>query len=152
MRIVVVLAVLSTLELVLMLSCYHCVSQLPLEGIDDDARLAFKELVFQRYNVPPSHEFCDDSTTYDFYTAETQQCDDTDNCVKLAIVQQKLSFVMRGCLSQLLRPNYYLSQNTPCSNRGASQCLCNTELCNSSGSSQLFLIFIVLLYGVFMHL
>ncbi|EYC16686.1 hypothetical protein Y032_0033g2786 [Ancylostoma ceylanicum] len=82
------LIILSTLNGALMLSCYHCISQLPLDGIEDDARLALKRLVFQRYNVPPSHEFCDDADTYDFYTAEIQNCEDTDQCIKLSVSQK----------------------------------------------------------------
>ncbi|VDO40628.1 unnamed protein product [Haemonchus placei] len=87
MRLAVALAVLSTLNGAWMLNCYHCVSQLPLEGIEKDARLAFKALMFQRYNIPPSHEYCDDASTYDFYYAETQTCDVTDSCVKVSIIQ-----------------------------------------------------------------
>ncbi|VDP05050.1 unnamed protein product [Heligmosomoides polygyrus] len=48
MCLVAALTVLSTLEGVVALSCYHCISQLPLEGIEEDARLALKALVFQR--------------------------------------------------------------------------------------------------------
>ncbi|KJH49751.1 hypothetical protein DICVIV_04091 [Dictyocaulus viviparus] len=122
-----------------MLSCYHCVSQLRLEGIENDAKLALKELVFQRYHVPPSNEFCEDSNAYDFYTSDIQQCDDTDQCLKLSITQKDLLFVMRGCQSQLLRPGYYLSQETGCTNKGPSQCLCDTDLCNLSNCLNIFL-------------
>ncbi|XGW08463.1 hypothetical protein V3C99_011078, partial [Haemonchus contortus] len=87
MRLAVALTVLSTLNGAWMLNCYHCVSQLPLEGLEKDARLAFKALMFQRYNIPPSHEYCDDASTYDFYYAETQTCDVTDSCVKVSIIQ-----------------------------------------------------------------
>ncbi|KAK5979327.1 hypothetical protein GCK32_003736 [Trichostrongylus colubriformis] len=144
MRLAVALAVLSTLNGAWTLNCYHCVSQLPLEGIEEDARLAFKVLVFQRYNVPPSLEYCDDASAYDFFYSEVQRCDDTDNCVKLSIIQGDYAFVMRGCQSLLLRPDYYLSKSTPCTNKGPSVCLCDTELCNSSGSLEFFLISFIL--------
>ncbi|KAK6737158.1 hypothetical protein RB195_019698 [Necator americanus] len=91
MMILLVCLILSTLNGVRMLSCYHCISQVPLDGIEDDARLALKRLIFERYNVPPSHEFCDDANTYDFYTAETQDCDDTDQCIKISFFQKDLA-------------------------------------------------------------
>ncbi|CAJ0606965.1 unnamed protein product [Cylicocyclus nassatus] len=134
---------LSTLNGARMLSCYHCISQLPLEGVEDDARLALKQLVFQRYNVPPSHEYCDDSKAYDFLSAETQTCDDTDQCIKISIFQKELSFVMRGCRSKLLRSSYYLSKDAQCTNSGASQCLCDENLCNISGNAHTILIYII---------
>ncbi|XGW08462.1 hypothetical protein V3C99_011078 [Haemonchus contortus] len=144
MRLAVALTVLSTLNGAWMLNCYHCVSQLPLEGLEKDARLAFKALMFQRYNIPPSHEYCDDASTYDFYYAETQTCDVTDSCVKVSIIQGEYVFVMRGCLNLLLRPDYYLSKNAKCTYKGPSICLCQTDLCNSSGSTEFFLILFIL--------
>lgn len=45
-----------------------------------------------RYNVPPSNEFCDDSSAYDFFYSETQECEDTDNCIKLSVIQKGNSF------------------------------------------------------------
>uniref|UniRef100_A0A1I7XDN2 Protein quiver n=1 Tax=Heterorhabditis bacteriophora TaxID=37862 RepID=A0A1I7XDN2_HETBA len=126
------------------LSCYHCISQLPMEDISDEAQVALKTIVFGRYNVPPSHEFCHDSSAYEFPSVETQICEQTDKCVKLSVKEKELIFVMRGCESQLFNSNYAPSNEILCLPTSPSQCLCDTDLCNTSLFHSYFILIAVL--------
>uniref|UniRef100_A0AC35FSN0 Protein sleepless n=1 Tax=Panagrolaimus sp. PS1159 TaxID=55785 RepID=A0AC35FSN0_9BILA len=68
----------------------------------------------------------------DFKTIPVSQCPYKDNCVKISASNQGISFVIRGCESQVYRPSTK-SQDIPCtSNSSPSVCRCPDTLCNNS--------------------
>ncbi|CAJ0584134.1 unnamed protein product, partial [Mesorhabditis spiculigera] len=48
---------LGLIEAAVAVKCYYCTSMLN-SDVEDDAKTAMKKLVYENYNLPPTHELC----------------------------------------------------------------------------------------------
>ncbi|KAH7704791.1 hypothetical protein AAVH_28024 [Aphelenchoides avenae] len=125
------------------LVCYSCTATLS-SAIDESGQLAMRIFLESTYELPPVHRFCNMEDDIEFRTVPTAQCGNTDQCVKVSAESHGIQFVIRGCQSQIYKPDVGIQQNVQCrAGDSPSLCFCGENLCNGSTKTQIISILFV---------
>lgn len=132
------------------LQCFNCINRLQSNEITQRERNALRSVLNDRFNIPPSNEYCaDGGGEYLFRTVERKKCDGiNDTCVRIITEgDENRKLVIRGCQSALVKNGYDLITNFSChSDSSSSECVttCQTHLCNNSHGFSLIPLLIML--------
>ncbi|KAI6196579.1 hypothetical protein M3Y94_01126300 [Aphelenchoides besseyi] len=111
------------------LVCYSCTASLS-PAIDESAQIAMRIFLESTYYLPSVHRYCSLENDIEFKTVPTSQCSHSDRCVKISAEGKGLHFVIRGCESQIYKPNVGVHEVGCRSNESPSLCYCSDNLCN----------------------
>ncbi|KAI6184467.1 hypothetical protein M3Y97_00599400 [Aphelenchoides bicaudatus] len=147
----------SWLGAVQSLYCYNCTASLS-SAVDESAQTAMRIFLESTYYLPPVHRYCALEDDIEFKTVPTIECPSQDQCVKISahgkgqgkltfkigclINVPGLQFVIRGCKSQIYKPNIGVYDVGCRSKESPSLCYCSENLCNKAGKINASVLFI----------
>ncbi|CAD5216317.1 unnamed protein product [Bursaphelenchus xylophilus] len=112
------------------LVCYSCTATMS-SAVDESAQIAMRIFLESTYYLPAVHRYCAMENDVEFKSIPTSQCNANDKCVKISADGNGLQFVIRGCESQIYKPNIGVHDVGCRAGASPSLCYCEENLCNS---------------------
>ncbi|CAD5212005.1 unnamed protein product [Bursaphelenchus okinawaensis] len=130
------------------LVCYSCTATMS-SAVDESAQIAMRIFLESTYYLPAVHRYCAMENDIEFKSVPTSQCNANDKCVKISADGNGLQFVIRGCESQIYKPNIGVHDVGCRSGTSPSLCYCEENLCNDSYMSRASYLLLTICYVIY---